>query len=133
MLHRDSGPCPTIPQGGEPSHPGRSRSRDAFHPERPARLHVDLPGRGVLAAADRLHGDRPHRSEVQLPGEAPPNVGTVAEPLIGLTGEEGCRYALWLFALGHGFVTTGSDVTFLQAGAAAGLREAEETVCNPAK
>lgn len=38
-----------------------------------------------------------------------------------------------LFALGHGFVTTGSDVTFLQAGAAASLREAEETACNPAK
>ncbi|MGH8180747.1 MAG: HpcH/HpaI aldolase family protein [Steroidobacteraceae bacterium] len=41
--------------------------------------------------------------------------------------------ALRLFALGHGFVTTGSDVTFLQAGAAASLREAEETACNPAK
>jgi len=38
-----------------------------------------------------------------------------------------------LFALGHGFVTLGSDVTFLQAGAAASLREVEETTCNPAK
>ena len=38
-----------------------------------------------------------------------------------------------LFAGGHRFVTTGSDVTFLQAGAAASLREAEETTCNPAK
>ena len=38
-----------------------------------------------------------------------------------------------LFARGHSFVTVGSDVTFLQAGAAAGLRAAEETTCNPAK
>ena len=38
-----------------------------------------------------------------------------------------------LFALGHGFVTLGSDVTFLQAGAAASLRELEETTCKPAK
>ncbi|HEX5458502.1 MAG TPA: aldolase/citrate lyase family protein [Steroidobacteraceae bacterium] len=38
-----------------------------------------------------------------------------------------------LFALGHGFVTLGSDVTFLHAGAAASLREVEETTCNPAK
>jgi 2-keto-3-deoxy-L-rhamnonate aldolase RhmA len=38
-----------------------------------------------------------------------------------------------LFARGYGFVTMGSDVTFLQAGAAASLREAEETTCNPAK
>lgn len=38
-----------------------------------------------------------------------------------------------LFARGHRFVTIGSDVTFLQAGAAASLREAEETTCNPAK
>lgn len=38
-----------------------------------------------------------------------------------------------LFARGYRFVTTGSDVTFLQAGAAASLREAEETTCNPAK
>ena len=38
-----------------------------------------------------------------------------------------------LFELGHGFVTVGSDVTFLQAGAAASLREVEETACTPAK
>lgn len=38
-----------------------------------------------------------------------------------------------LFARGFGFVTIGSDVTFLQAAAAASLREAQETTCNPAK
>ena len=38
-----------------------------------------------------------------------------------------------LHELGHGFVTMGSDVTFLQAGAAASLRDAEETACTPAK
>lgn len=38
-----------------------------------------------------------------------------------------------LFARGYGFVTMGSDVMFLQAGAAASLREAQETTCKPAK
>jgi 4-hydroxy-2-oxoheptanedioate aldolase len=38
-----------------------------------------------------------------------------------------------LFARGYGFVTTGSDVTFLRAGAAASLREAKEIACNPEK